>query len=157
MARLKDKQLLACWTANNPLAATYATFGSRQALQVTAARDTNGALWLLVINIDRTNNLTTTINPLGFVNTGTASVWTVNSAYDWSNNWDTHTNDVSTTFQTMSVSTGDLSCTFPKHSITVMQLQKALINGAWQAIRDYTFTNVSTARTFGIRPTSSGG
>lgn len=145
VARMKDKQLLASWTANNPVAASYATFGSRQALQVTATRDTNGALWLLVINIDRTNNLTTTVKPLGFLNTGTASAWTVTAAADWSNNWDSHTNDVNTTFQTLSVSTGSFAYTFPKRSITVLQLRQAKINGAWQAIRDYTFTNVSTA------------
>jgi alpha-L-arabinofuranosidase len=145
VSRLKDKQMLACWTANNPVAATYTTFGSRQALQVTATRDTNGALWLLVINIDRTNNLATTIKPLGFVNSGTASAWTVNSADDWSNNWDSHTNDVSTSFQSLSVSTGSFACTFPKRSITVLQVPQALLNGAWQPIREYTFTSPSAA------------
>jgi alpha-L-arabinofuranosidase len=145
VARLKDKQLLACWTANNPIAASHATFGQRQALQVTAARDTAGALWLLVFNLSRYTNYTTTIRPLGLVNSGTASVWTVNGAYDWSNNWDTHVNDVSTSFQTLSVATGSFAYTFPKHSITVMQVSKALFNGAWQPIRDYAFTNASTA------------
>jgi alpha-N-arabinofuranosidase len=145
VARLKDKQLLACWTANNPVAASYTTFGSRQALQVTAARDTNGALWLLVINIDRTNHLTATVKPLGFINTGSASAWTLTATADWSNNWDSHTNDVNTTFQTLSVSTGSFAYTFPKHSITVLQLPQARINGGWQAIREYAFTNTSTA------------
>jgi hypothetical protein len=112
---------------------------------VTAAQEDDGALWLLVLNLDRTNNLSTAINPLGFVNGGSASVWTVAPQSGVANNWDSHPNDVSTSQQTVPIASGRFTYTFPKHSVSVLRVPKATITGSWRPIREYTFTNATTA------------
>ena len=125
------------WVENNPVIrnTTHNTINDYNAIRVLASqKDSNGDLYLLVLNLDNKNDLTTIINLQGYTATGIADISVMNAENIKANNTPARPNDVNITHQE-NVKLGEsgsvFAYVFPKHSLTSIKLSKAEENNPY--------------------------
>ena len=109
--------------SGNP-ARTISNGESQPALTTLASRDRTGHLYLIVINRDRENDVTATINTTQYEHAQSAQVETLDAPSFLSYNTPGSPNVVQLAQRVQNIGTGEFSYTFPAHSVTAFQLTR---------------------------------
>jgi alpha-N-arabinofuranosidase len=91
-------------------------------LHVTASKDRAGNVYLMVLNRDRTDAVTTDIELNKFQLAGKTTIWTLNGPEYLSYNTPENPNNVSIKETTATAKGNILTYTFPAHSVTAIKL-----------------------------------
>lgn len=127
---------------NNPVR-TINGNGKLEKLEVVASKDNNGNIYLMVVNVDRSDDVTTTINLDEFNATGDATIWTLNSLNYTDYNSDADPCNVVIQESTIKAE-NHMPYTFPAHSITAIKISGTIMNNTTTtqaALAVYNFNN----------------
>lgn len=126
--------VLNSFVENNPIIDAEKT-GDYDALRVLASKDSDGTLYLMVVNRDPENDITSAIRLGGCTVAGDAAVSVLNAESYASCNTPEHPNDVFITNDTLSLGEGcsAFAYTFPAHSVVTIRMTATESDDPWTA------------------------
>ncbi len=135
--------VLNSFVENNPIVDAERT-GDYDALRVLASKDSDGTLYLMVVNRDPENDLATGIRLGGCTLSGVADVQILNGDSYASCNTPDHPNDVTITRDSLTFDgSSAFYYTFPAHSVVTIKVQAAEAETPWTEINAQDFEDAA--------------